>query len=450
MKIKKVQFAVINQGGKIAKQNRLYANYAFFLTIAACLAGSIGSTTLMLGITLLYAPLFLRPEHLLCPLLFFTIFDDFLLVASNASASRFITIFFVFGAALSILRKGTIKQTSLYFMLLIALSIVLSFYSAYGRTSFPITSLLNMLLTIAMLNLSVTSAESVSKQFYKYAALTVIYIYLLLFRNGFDSLVEGIRMSIAKNVNSNALAMGLAIVMAILVGDLLLYKKHIFSSIVLITANCVALFLTGSRSAMIAAIVASFLLYIINAQDKRSKRNAFYLLVISSVLLVVIYRAMEHFFPTIMERFTAENIGDTGGTGRLDVWKNYLTHFFPKYWLFGMGGDSTNLYYGLVSLNVEAHGAHNIVIEILSTSGVVGLVLYAVCFIKFFSATTSQLRINRSQILSIAIVLTMLINGIGENTMGSRFTWFGIGLGFMFFYSATKKDEIISGGNHGT
>ncbi len=441
MKIKKIQLTGNNHGGKISKQNRLYANYAFFLTVAACLAGSIGSTTLMLGITLLYAPLFFKPEHLLCPLLFFTIFDDFMLVASNASASRFITIFFVLGAALSILRKGTIRQTSLYFALLIALSIILSFYSAYGRTSFPISSLLNMLLAIAMLNLSITSAENVSKQFYKFAALVVIYVYLLLFRNGFDSLVEGTRMSIAENVNSNALAMGLAIIMAILVADLLLYKNHLFSSIVLIAANCVALFLTGSRSALIAAIVAPFLLYIINAQDKHSKRNAFYLLVVSSILLIVIYRAMEHFFPTIMERFTAENIGDSGGSGRLDVWKNYFTYFFPKYWLFGMGGDSTNLHFGLASLNLDAHGAHNIIIEILTTSGIIGLVLYAVCFVKFFNATTSQLRINKAQLLPIAIVLTILINGIGENTLGSRFTWFGVGLGYMLLYSANKEAE---------
>ena len=435
------------RGIKSIKSSSLCAIYAFLLTIAACVIGSRGSSSLMLIITALFAPLILMPEALLCPILFFSIFDDYLLAGSGASCSRFIAIFFILGAALSILQRGSIKNTTLYFLLLLAFGIVLSFYTTYDKPAVPITYILNMALTIAMVNYSNVSVEDVVKQFYLYAILALAFLYFMFIKNGFDSLVEGYRMSIAENVNSNDLAMGVAIVMTTLVSDSLLHKKHVLFNIFLIAANVVALFLTGSRTALIAAVAATLLLFVINAKDNHSKRNAFLLLIISSVSLLLIYNFLQKQFPVLMERFTVESVEESGGTGRLDVWKNYFTHFFPKYWLLGMGYAPNNLFYALRSINVEAHGAHNIVVEALSRSGVVGLILYTICFVKFFRVTTKNLSKNRFLILPIAIVMTILINGIGENTLGSRFTWFGIGLGYMFLYSTNKDAVKFSGGD---
>lgn len=437
-----------NQDKKITFYN-LCVYYTLLLTAAACVVGSTGSSSLMLIITAMFAPLILKPEMLLCPVLFFSIFDDYLLAGSSASVSRYITIFLIAGTAISILRKGSIKNSTLYFLFLTTFGIVLSFYVTYDKAAFPITYILNMALAITLLNYSIVSAESIAKQFHAFAILALAFLYFMFIKNGFDSLVEGSRMSIAENVNSNDLAMGVAIVMTILVSDTLLFKNHTLLNIPLIGANLVALFLTGSRTALIAAIAAAFLLVVINTKDRRSKRNAFLLLIVGSVLLILIYNTLQKNFPLLMERFTAENVEESGGTGRVDVWKNYFIHFFPKYWLFGMGYGPNNLFYALRSINVEAHGAHNIVVEALSRSGVVGLILYTICFVKFFRATTKNLSKNRFLILPIAIVMTILINGIGENTLGSRFTWFGIGLGYMFIHAAQNEEEKLSGGNYG-
>lgn len=449
MDISKQGILIHNYDKRPTTSKALCAMYTFLLTAVACLVGATGSTVLMLGVAVMYVPLILKPEHLLGPILFFTIFDDYLLVASNASVSRFMTLFFIFSATLIILKKGSIKQTSLFFLLLIAIDVILSFYSSYGYTSLPISVVLNILLAIAMLNFSTTSAKDIAEQLYKYAALAIAYVYFLLWKNGFDSLVDGTRMTIGENVNSNALAMGLAIIMTTLVANLLIIKKNVISSIALIVADCVALFLTGSRTALIAAIVASFLLYLINAQGKRGKRRAILLLLFSSALLVLIYKTLAKNFPILMERFTVENVEESGGTGRMDVWRHYFTIFFPKYWLFGMGYDPRNLYYGLVSLNIEAHGAHNIIVEILSRAGVVGLTLYTVYFTKFFFVTIKKIRKNKYLLLPIAIVLTTLLNGIGENVLDARLLWFGVGLGYMLLYaSASNENEALSGGDH--
>ncbi len=448
MDISKQNYTIHSHSHKTIPLYDLFTGYAFFLTAAACLVGSNGSKTLMLVITAMFAPLVLMPEILLGPILFFTIFDDFLLVSSSASASRFLTIFFIVGAMFSVLKRGTIKRASFYLLVLIFFGVVLSYYSVMGYTSFPISYILNVMLAIAMLNLSVTSSEKISKQIYSYAVLTLVYVYFLLAQNGFDALVDGNRMSISADVNSNQLAMGLAIVMALLVSNLLLFKKHILLNVLFIGANLVALFLTGSRSALVAAVVATFLLYIISANDKRSKRNAFLLLILSAALLAVIYNALQKNFPLLMERFTAESVEESGGTGRLDVWTNFFVHLFPKHWFIGMGFDPANLYYGIGALNAKAHGAHNVLVDILSRTGIVGLILYTVCFVKFFGVTLKKLRTDTFLIMPIAIVLTILINGIGENVLNTRFLWFGIGLGYMILFAENKDNEKISGGIH--
>lgn len=448
MDISKQNITISNPGDKKISLDHLCTIYAFLLTAAACLAGITGSKVLMLGIAALFAPLFLKPDMLLGPVLFFTIFDDFLLVAGNASASRFVTLFFIFGAAISMLRKGTIKSISLYFVVLIFLGLLLSFYSTQGYTSLPISYILNVVLAIAMINLSATSTRNVAKQLHLYAVLALVFVYLLFIKNGFDSLMEGTRMSIDEGTNTNQLAMGLAIVMALLVSNLLLFKKHVLLNVLLIGANLVALFLTGSRTALIAAIVAAFLIYIINAQDKHSKQRGFVFLIVSVALLIFIYNTLQKYFPVLMERFTAEHVEESGGTGRVDVWKSFFVHLFPKYWFIGMGFDPSNLYYGIGALNPEAHGAHNILVDILSRSGVVGLILYAICIVRFFGVTLKNLRKSRSQVFSIAIVLTTLINGIGENVLTGRFLWFGIGLGYLLLNTANKENEKLSRGDH--
>ena len=432
------------------KLKTLCAGYAFAVTVAACLAGSVESSALMLVITAMFAPLILMPETLVGPIFFCSMFDEFLLAGDGSSVSRFLVLFFIAGAAITILQKGTIKQISLYFMLLIVMGVLLSFYTTQGYTSIPTSYILNILLLITMINYTAFSFENIPKRIYSYAILALAFVYMLFVKNGFDSLVDGGRMSISEAVNSNELAMGLAVVMAILVSDMLQHKKHMLLNLLFIGANLIALFFTGSRTALIAAIVATFLLYLIHAKDKRSKRNAFFLLILSIALLVFIYNTLQKEYPVLMERFTAENVEESGGTGRVDVWKHYFIYFFPQHWIIGMGFDPQNLYYGLVSLNLEAHGAHNFIIDILARSGVVGLILYAVCIVKFFVAVAKKLRANSSLLVPMAIVITTLLNGIGENVLAGRFLWFGIGLGYMFIYSMNQENEKEAGGNYDT
>ena len=424
-----------------------FEKYAFIVTIIACVICDAGHSISGLVIVAAFAVLILKPEYLLAPILFFSIFDDYLLMGTGSSISRFLTLYFIAGAAFLILKRGTIKKESLLLAALIPLGVILSLYSIFGKTKIPTSYILNVVLAITIMNISPSNNKKIVTQIHTFAILAVVYVYYMLAKNGFDSLVDGSRMTIAHEVNSNQLAMGLAIAMALLASDLLIFGKHKVLNIVLMLVNCIALFLTGSRTGLIAGIAAIFLLFIVATNEKGKRYKAILFSVLGATIFIFVYSYLQENFPLLMERFTVENVEETGGTGRLDVWKAYFEHYFSKYWLIGIGFSSENMYYAALSINGEGHGAHNLVVEIISKTGLVGVVLYGVCFLKYFKTAFKCVRENRFILCSIAIVFSILVNGIGENTLTVRFLWFGIGLGYLLSNSIENKQTCLGGEN---
>lgn len=427
----------------------LIEKYAFALTVLACAVCTAGISIGAFVVVAAFALLVFKPEYLLGPLLFFSIFDNYMLLMQGSSISRFITLYCIAGAVLQILKQGTIKKQTFLFVVLIFLGVFLSFYGILDYTSIPISYILNLILAIAMVN-TITSGDKVRivRDIYRYCVLSAIYIYILFSINGFDSIVDGMRLSISEDVNTNELAMGLAIVMAVLASNLVVFGKHKLLNVLLMIATCVAIFFTGSRTGLISGVVATFFVYIVGTNEKGTRKKAILLSVVSVIALVWVYSYLQKSYPLLMERFTVESIEETGGTGRLDVWKAYLREFFPRYWLLGIGFDPSNLFYAMRLTNGVGHGAHNVVIEILSKTGMIGAVAYGTCFIQYFRAMFRTMHKNKYVLFSLAVVLSILINGIGENILTTRFLWFGIGLGYLLS-AGNEKKQVYKGGDYG-
>ncbi len=77
-----------------------------------------------------------------------------------------------------------------------------------------------------------------------------------------------------------------------------------------------------------------------------------------------------------MSRFTIDSIIATGGTNRVSIWKAYFDYYFPSHWLFGIGFDPLNMYYAIEKYLKIGHGAHNLIIDIISVSGMFGLIIF--------------------------------------------------------------------------
>ncbi len=423
---------------KQSKENWFFKKYTLVVTILACIASNIGISALSWVMVGALAILIFKPFNLIGPLFLFTACDDFLLVAEGVTFSRFCVLFFIVGVLLDMLLKNSvIKRATFFPVILTFLGIFLSFYSIFDYTEFPIAYILNMALFIAMINYTPRSSCDITEQLCRYSIVAGIYATFIFFSRGLDSLIDGTRLTLADTANSNEVARGLSIVFIVLLCNLFLFRKNKLINIALMLVSVGIVFLTGSRSAFIAIVATSLILFMMFTTDKKTRKKAFFISAICVVALIGVYIYLQNNFPLLMERFTLDEISETGGTGRVDIWRAFFKDYFPNHFLIGIGFDPYNMFHAAYLSNGEGHGAHNILVETLSRTGVLGLALFGAYFISYFKRATKKVHTNKYIIYSLAIVMLVMISGIGENGLTARFLWYGIGLLYMF-YNAEK------------
>lgn len=421
----------------------IYETLGMLLVIAVCFLGDLKNTTLSTLVVGALAFYILKPVYLIGPIFFMTIFDDYLVAFNGQSFSRFCVIFFCVGALLNMLvkqRKLKYMSETLMVFVMLALGILLSFVSVYGYTAFPLSYVFNLALFFCLMNFVVQDSDCIIRQLYKYTLLGIVFIAVLVLQNGTDVLL-GARMTIDSDVNANQIAMGLAQMVAVVISHSIINKRGIFDYALLFVLFA-GLFLTGSRTGLIAAFVCIFVTYFVGIWKSASKRKKFKSVVTAvlvGVLICGLYLFLAKKAPALMSRFTYENVASTGGTGRLDGWIALLTQALPGHYICGIGFEPMNAYYAVQSIKGVGHGSHNLLVEILTKSGIVGLVIYATFFFNAFKNITRNLRHCYELLMPFAMIVAILLNGIGEDVLTTRFLWFGAGLVYVFLNASRKE-----------
>ena len=86
------------------------------------------------------------------------------------------------------------------------------------------------------------------------------------------------------------------------------------------------------------------------------------------------------------------------------------------------------------------------IIDILASTGVVGLLLYSSMFIRGYRESTKLIKKDMSVIIPFAIFTASLAIGIGENVLRGRFVWMSIALILVLKRLFEKEQsEFLSG-----
>ena len=124
------------------------------------------------------------------------------------------------------------------------------------------------------------------------------------------------------------------------------------------------------------------------------------------VLVLTLWTIFKPILPEkIVERMSVEAVVETGGTGRMDIWKSMLREIFyqPEKLLFGRGITAMHQLFIFGTLNQVF--AHNQVIQTLYNQGLVGLLSFLLLAgIGFFRC------IKRRKAVSIAILGMMALS----------------------------------------
>lgn len=185
-----------------------------------------------------------------------------------------------------------------------------------------------------------------------------------------------------------------------------------------------------------AGIVCTLLAIVLFASNKlvRNRRMLFITLVLLNLFLLFGYNELMK--TNTWMHFTEWLGKDASMTGRTSIWETTI-EMFQKRWLFGYGRGVKFIYLGLDEIWIPGYETHNMFLQVLYVTGVVGLVF----FIRYLAKAISRLNMNDTvqRVLFIAIFICM-VNGLVEANNDN--TFFRILLALAYYSKGQEQEGL--------
>lgn len=249
----------------------------------------------------------------------------------------------------------------------------------------------------------------------------------------------GIGISISKDINKNRFAMGLVITGIISFFNI--YENNFLKRMMFFVSyllDVYILFLSGSRTATIALLLGSFVYFVYMIKNNKIMHNI-YLVFVLFLIIIIIFVILSNstFYENIIERYALSNMIVSKGAFRLIGWENDIKYVIPNNLLLGTGLGSVSETKAQMSFDLNPVPAHNIIISLISQVGVIGFILYIILFVYIFLKVNKPKKTNDEIIFFIFILISIILNGIGESIFSERSIWLISGL----LLGATKSNE---------
>lgn len=194
-------------------------------------------------------------------------------------------------------------------------------------------------------------------------------------------------------------------------------KSHRTIDIIEILVYLFTIFFTGSRGGLLGGIIVAVIVFI-KAGNKKAKSSIITKLFFIGlfVLLVPVVGSMVD--PEIMERFSKENLSETDGSGRFEIWEDALNAFSSyDFWsmLIGKGmGASREVakLYNFGRVNVM----HNVFLENLIGIGLIGTFLYLWSIFVFYKQ-------SKKNTFALSVFVGMLVLSLSTSILYLKPSW---------------------------
>ncbi|MBQ7595443.1 MAG: O-antigen ligase family protein [Clostridia bacterium] len=218
------------------------------------------------------------------------------------------------------------------------------------------------------------------KKLFKYMIVlgTILACYVVFTHINFDS-SRRLYLSIGRNIDQNFLSANLIFGTALAANSMFKAKKFytkLFFFVLLIWSQVCILYL-GSRGGLLGNLAVVITVIWLNRKTFNVR-----VVLISVISLLLIFAAAFLFMPEwIAERFNPFNMVESGGSGRLVTWKNYLYYYASESLPVIVFGYGRGFIYDRTSF-VSGKCTHNIFIKSLVEGGIIGFILHALLFVE--------------------------------------------------------------------
>ena len=421
----------------ISKQKEKHLSIFSFTLVVILMLAEINESKILLGVLFVgLALLFFKPVYML-PVYIISSLGNSFLAYDGISISRYIG-FLLIAACITyqIQNQNSVNKSGLYFI--IAFAIYTYFSSLFSITgsflsfmifiqSLLILFLLSQLRKVNLYNLSwILVASSAAS--------------IILFSFWFRDLINDLdtqRLSAGQDSSINRFATMISQLLAMMFISFFIGGKNKSTKIFLISIMCMGIFLiilTGTRTALISVILSS-LIFLCVFKDY-TKKIVIYLPLILFAIYLLVDQVQDLDFKVI-DRFSAEVVENDGGSGRIAVWKALVPETLENGLFFGFGFGAENVYF-VAKQHGFGYSAHNFLIDMFTQMGLSGVILFCTYFL-FLAKKLFKYAKHPLIILPIMILLTGLMNGIGETIFTEKFFWNGIALSWIYLNNLPRK-----------
>ena len=228
-------------------------------------------------------------------------------------------------------------------------------------------------------------------------------------------------------------------------------KKHI--SLIMLILSVIAMLLTQKRGPLVALVISFILSRFINQQGNITKRIQ-RLLITAIVLLFMLYLGYE-LFPSLFSVIDRFSQTDNVLSNRLYLWQYAWDLFLRKPIVgYGWGYYSSNINIIINTMNVSSIYAHNIYLQLLAETGIIGTVIFLSAMILTLRKSIALSRntfVNSKDNISITFSVCMqiffLIYGISGNPLYDKQMCLpyltAVAITLVYIHKGCKNERIL-------
>lgn len=253
------------------------------------------------------------------------------------------------------------------------------------------------------------------------------------------------RLTVAEDLNINHFAMTISQISIFLLTYGLLSSKKRKKNIcfVLYVVGLIMLLFTGTRSSTIAIVCSSIFVYI-QASKISGREQGFQRVILLGLLVLVLAVVSNTILGSndfLKDRFTLTNLVSTSGSGRFPSLMTEFTEIIPDNFWLGVGPSAYAEVDAVYQYGHWYFSSHNVIGSMLTQLGIIGSVPLVILCINIIKRLNNGLKIDVRFLIPLGLVITCLINGIGEQIFNSRMYWFALSFSILLLNSMDVYQE---------